>query len=242
MAASAQFSGGIKAGGNYTNVVGDGVGHEYVPGWHVGAFGEYEVSQLLSVQAEIVYSVKGFRAKYSKATPNPLGTLVEDWDVPCKFTYVDVPLMLNIHFGSMGSYIGLGPQLSFLMSAGSDGKLTSTTTFTGPPASSKSTDVTIADSDTKGYSGTDFSFVLGTGAKWDSGIEYCIRAGYGLTNMIDQTIPPTATSFLWYHKAESWHNLVFTVSLGYAFGKQGGGGGGGGDRYGHKYNSRTKHR
>lgn len=222
---------GIKAGGNFTNVMGktgtgDKVtGHQFIPGFHVGILGELDVAETISLQAEAVYSRKGFRDKSSSSTTAGFMTVTSEMNVLYTLSYVDVPLLVNIHFGQMASYIGLGPQLSFLMGAKYDGTITntSTNTATSPPVST-TVDLTFAGNDKTGYSKVDFGAVIGTGSKWDSGIEYCIRAGYGLGNVID---PANSKS------TDIWHNLVFSVSIGYTFGT---GGGGGGDRYGHKYN------
>ena len=227
---------GIKAGGNFTNVVGKSgtgdklSGHKYVPGFHVGILGEIDLAEVLSLQLEAVYSRKGFRDKSSKTTTISSGSVTTETDVLYTISYLDVPLLFNIHFGQMGSYIGLGPQVSFLMGAKYDGHFINTTTNTSTtPPSSVSVDVPFAGNDKTGYSKTDFGVVIGTGSKWDSGIEYCLRAGYGLANVVDQS---ASTS------NEKWNNLVFSVSIGYTFGT---GGGGQGDRYGRKYNSKSKH-
>ena len=227
---------GIKAGGNFTNIVGKSgtgdklSGHQYIPGFHVGALGEIDLAEVVSVQIEAVYSQKGFRDHSSVTIPLSFGNSTTESNVVYKFSYVDVPLLLNIHFGQMGSYIGLGPQVSFLTGVKYDGLLTvTTTTTTTTPPKSSTAEFENAGKDKTGYSKTDFGVVIGTGSKWDSGIEYCLRAGYGLANVVDQS---SSTS------NEKWNNLVFSVSIGYTFGA---GGGGQGDRYGRKYNSKSKH-
>jgi Outer membrane protein beta-barrel domain len=234
---SAQFSAGIKAGGNFTNMIGQNgigdklVGHKFNPGFHVGAIGELDVSEFISFQMEAVYSQKGFKLQSNTSFPPvALGsstmTVTSSTKSIYKFSYVDVPLLLNIHFGQMGSYIGLGPQLSFLAGVKWDGKNTTTTTTVSTGTVSPTTKVdefTDAGNDKSAFSKIDFGAVIGTGSKFVSGIEYCLRAGYGFSNVIN----PSASG-----SNELWHNLVFTVSLGYTFHF----GSGGGDRYGHKYN------
>ena len=225
---------GIKAGGNYTNVIvsdnsassGSSDKHMFVPGFHAGAFGEFDLAQILTLQVEAVYSQKGFKQKFTSSS----STVNITQDVKYTYSYVDVPVMFNIHFGQMGSYIGIGPQVSFLVGAQWDGTKTyAYTNVAPPPLTNTSSSFTISGKDKTGYSKTDFGAVIGTGSKWDSGIEYCIRAGYGLANVID---PSTSSS------TAVWHNLVFSVSIGYSFGI---GGAGHGDRYGHKYNKKPKH-
>jgi len=237
-ASYAQFRAGIKAGGNFTNVMGvDGSGnkaegHKFVPGFHVGAIAQLDVAEFVSLQTEVVYSTKGYKLQKSTSTTISNTTVVQDYNVLNTYSYLDVPFLVNIHFGQMGSYVGLGPQLSFLMGAKWDGKSTNTTTVLNPPnpPQTSSVDVTLSGNDKTGYAKVDFGFVIGTGSKWESGIEYCLRAGYGVTNMLD----PSATA-----NSGVYHNLAFTVSLGYTFGA---GGGGGGDRYGHKYSGKKRRR
>ena len=228
---------GIKAGGNFSNVIGNSSGssttttsesdkHMYVPGFHVGMLGEFDLAEILSLQLEAVYSQKGFKQKFTSSTL----IVTTTQEVKYTYSYIDVPIILNIHFGQMGSYIGFGPQVSFLAGVKWDGTQTNSYSNSAPPPlTNTSTSFTLSGKDNTGYSKTDFGAVIGTGSKWDSGIEYCIRAGYGLANIIDKSSSPSTAV---------WHNLVFSVSIGYTFGT---GGGPGGDRYGHKYNGKSKH-
>lgn len=203
-----QLSGGIRAGGNFTNITGpESKDYKFKPGFHAGAYLEYDFAEKFSFQTEAVYSVKGFRNKYSSTTLN----ITSDYDVLYNLAYIDVPFILNVNFGEMGSYLGIGPQISFLANAKYDGEAS----ISGPSYPAQT--VTIAGSGTDGWNPVDFGVILGTGSKFDSGIEYCLRAGYGLTNVFD---PKQASN------DETYHNLVFSVTLGYAFGETSGSYGG----------------
>lgn len=230
---------GIKAGGNFSNVIasdnsgstsgGSSSGttdkHSYIPGFHAGLFGEIDLGSVASIQLEALYSTKGFMQKYASSS----SYVNVEGETKYTYSYIDVPLLVNIHFGQMASYIGFGPQLSFLSGVKWDGKITNTYTNQAPPPFTNTTS-TFEDSgkDKTGVSKTDFGFVLGTGSKWDSGIEYCIRGGYGLTNIIDQSVSTSN---------DVWHHLVFSVSIGYSFGA---GGGGQKDRYGRSYSRKKR--
>ena len=224
--AFSQLSIGLKAGGNYTNVIGsNSSGNKYRPGFHVGAIFEYEFANYFSFQMEGVYSLKGFRSKANISTsyPKTQTIVIQNFNVLYSYSYIDVPLMLNIHFAGqsdLGSYIGLGPQFSFLAGTKWDGKSTVTTinNATTPP-STVITEVSVAGNNKNGYRKMDFGVVLGFGSKWDSGIEYCIRGGYGLYNMLDPSSMSTVNTW----RDNDWHNLVFSVSLGYMFGRSIGG-------------------
>ena len=199
----AQLSAGIRAGGNYTNIMGpDQKNYKFKPGFHAGIYMEYDFADKLSFQTEAVYSVKGFINKYTTTVLN----ITQDYNVKYNLAYVDVPLLLNINFGEMGSYLGLGPQVSVLVGAKWDGELN----MSGPNYPTQT--LTIAGNNKDGWSPIDFGVVLGTGSKFLSGIEYCLRAGYGLTNVGEQKT----------FASNTYHNLVFTVTLGYAFGETSG--------------------
>ncbi len=209
----AQLSGGVRAGGNFTNILGpNSKDFKFKPGFHAGAYMEYDFATHLSFQAEGVYSVKGYRQKYTRTTNIMISTISEDVNVLYSLSYIDVPLILNINFGSMGSYIGFGPQVSFLVSAKWDGENSTTTTFTNPPRS-VSTTSTVSGVGTDGLNPVDFGVIFGLGSKFENGMEYCLRGGYGLTNVFD---PHQAAT------SEVYHNLVLSATIGYAFGQTSG--------------------
>lgn len=217
----AQVKGGIKLGGNYTNIIGpNSSDYKFKPGFHAGAFVEYDINNSLFVQGEVDYSLKGFLGKTTTTIINSTTTIKGTYNL----AYIDIPLMLNIHFGDWGSYVGIGPQLSVLASSKWDEEHTIYSSKPSPTTTTFSFSGTNSD----GWNKIDVGLVFGVGTKFDSGFEYSLRAGYGLTNVFD---PATASKYSFELPSDSYHNLVFSISLGYAFG----GGGGGGDRYGHKY-------
>lgn len=207
----AQVMLGIKAGGNFTNIIQqDNDDAKFKPGFHVGALLQYDFSESFSFQPELVYSVKGYKYKSSSTILNT----TTDYVGVQNLSYLDIPLQFNINFGEMGSYIGIGPQISLLMAARYDEEIT----ISSPSGTSNFTD----GGDNKDFwNGVDLGVVFGLGSKFASGIEYNLRAAYGLTNAVH---PDYATD-------KSVHNLCLSVSLGYMFDL----GGGGKDRYGKKY-------
>lgn len=223
---------GIKAGGNFANVIGadnskSGTAdkHTFIPGFHAGIFGELDMGQVVSLQVEACYSTKGFKQKYTSSSLIVNTTQ----DVQYTYSYIDVPFLVNLHFGSFGGYYQLGPQVSFLSGVKWDGDITNQyTNMAPPPLTNTSQTFTFSGKDKDGYSKTDFGLVMGFGAKWESGIEYCLRGAYGVTNVIDQSVSTSDAV---------WHNLVFSVSIGYAFNA---GGGGQKDRYGRSYNKKKR--
>lgn len=215
----AQLSGGIRAGGNFTNIIGpESKAYKFKPGFHVGAYMEYDFAEKLSFQTEAVYSVKGYKYKFTTVSPpTPSASFETVYDALHSLSYLDIPFLLNINFGQMGSYVGLGPQISILLSTKTDGEISTTTTYNTTPPTTQNTTLTLPNDDTKSFAPVDFGVVIGTGSKFYSGIEYCLRAGYGLTNVFVPKYPLYSQS-----SSEPYHNLVFTVTLGYAFGKTSG--------------------
>ena len=228
--AHAQLSGGIRAGGNYTNILvpSNQKYYKFKPGFHAGAYMEYDFTEKLSFQTEVVYSKKGCDYKYSNSSSLIIAgqptTITTDYKVRYDLAYIDVPFLLNINFGEMGSYIGLGPQVSFLVSSRSEGEITNT--ISNPYSVSTFTYPSNKDI----WNKVDFGAVIGTGSKFASGIEYCIRAGYGLTSPVVFYKSSGVSS------DEKYHHLVFTISLGYAFGQTSGSYVSGG-----KYSKRRRH-
>src|SRR5689334_3832475 len=67
----AQYSAGIKAGGNFTNVLtsDETRKHKFIPGFHVGLLAQLDISEIVSLQTEAVYSVKGFKLESNVSSP-----------------------------------------------------------------------------------------------------------------------------------------------------------------------------
>ena len=221
----AQLYFGPRAGFNYTNVLCKGnKNYKFKPGYQGGLFVEYDLSTALSLQAEVNYSLKGFRHKYSKSTKFLTSTVTEDVDVRYDLAYIDLPLQVNIKFGA--AYIGLGPQISWLASAKWDGEATNTTAMNNPPSTTVYS-LTIAGKDKDPYRPLDFGFVIGGGVKIFNGFEYGLRAGYGLANVNN----PNHTS-----TTEKLHNLVISAVVGYGFGRSSSG-----NNLGSNYRKKKRH-
>lgn len=96
-AMQAQF--GIKGGVNFSNFRGDASDDFNVStNWHLGVVYETEITNFLSFQPELLYSVMG----------------AENDDRDYKLGYFSVPLMLKI-YPTEGFNIQLGPQLGMLV-------------------------------------------------------------------------------------------------------------------------------
>ncbi|UOB18027.1 porin family protein [Abyssalbus ytuae] len=157
---------GIKAGGNYSNLMGDSRETGKF-GFHVGAIAEIQITGNMFFQAEVLYSLQG--AKYD---------IVEEtleYDRKVDLHYLNVPLMAKIYLNGYddGWFFEVGPQVGFLVFA----KETVDGTLNGEPIyeEAKVTDF---------YSATDLYGSFGVGYKpFDSDFFISARYNLGLTDV-----------------------------------------------------------
>jgi len=107
-AASAQFKGGLKAGVNLSSSkweAGDGAFSESYSGtsFHVGAYGNFALSDAISIQPELLYNniVHGTKA---------------DFGDDITTTYLSIPVMFVYGFADNKFNVQAGPQLGILLS------------------------------------------------------------------------------------------------------------------------------
>ncbi|MBF9236462.1 PorT family protein [Hymenobacter sp. BT683] len=103
-AASAQeIRFGVKAGANYSSITANNTdGVESKIGLHAGALANFALSDLISIQPEVLYSQKGYQSE-------------EYNDIKYKINYIDVPLLVKVNAG--GLFFEGGPQVGFLAGA-----------------------------------------------------------------------------------------------------------------------------
>jgi hypothetical protein len=102
-AASAQASFGIKAGGSLTNFTGSDVSNSSNKfGFHGGLLANLAFSDALSIQPEVLFSMKGAQEEANSSNKVNLN-------------YIDVPVMLQ--YNADGLFFEAGPQVGFLASA-----------------------------------------------------------------------------------------------------------------------------
>jgi len=104
--ANAQIQFGLKVGANFATVTGsDATGAKSTIGFNGGVMGKIPLTDMLSLQPEIVYSGQG-----AKADDGSGGTAT------VHLNYINVPVLLTYTL-SEGVFFQLGPQVGFLMSA-----------------------------------------------------------------------------------------------------------------------------
>jgi hypothetical protein len=178
--AQVQFAVGLKAGPNFAKLdVNSDVNANYKnrTGWHGGAFVLIKATKF-GVQPELLFSKQG-----SKFTVNST-------DYESNFDYISIPVMLKLYTVA-GINLQIGPQISFLSSAG--GTAIQNTSGTAS-AISASKDL---------YKSSDLSAAFGVG--WDLPFGLMIDARYNLGLSKIQDNP----------NLESTKNQVIRVSVGY---------------------------
>ncbi|HEX8350149.1 MAG TPA: porin family protein, partial [Hymenobacter sp.] len=103
-AASAQdIRFGAKVGVNYSTITADDTeGIESKIGLQAGGLVNFGLSDLISIQPEVLYSQKGYQSE-------------EDSDFKVKLNYIDIPVMVKVNAG--GLFFEGGPQVGILASA-----------------------------------------------------------------------------------------------------------------------------
>uniref|UniRef100_UPI00404928FC porin family protein n=1 Tax=Flavobacterium sp. TaxID=239 RepID=UPI00404928FC len=100
---------GAKASLNLANIVGDDAGDANTRvGYAVGVFAEFELTEKLSIQPEILYSAQGSKSDFSLSGFN--------FDVTMKLAYINLPVMFKYKVADKFS-LEAGPYVGFLTSA-----------------------------------------------------------------------------------------------------------------------------
>jgi hypothetical protein len=194
---------GFKVGGNASNIIGDNEIQGMKFAMHVGAVAEIQVSDLFSIQPELLFSIQGSEKKlnanlvqdneYIMVNGHYVSLPIKDYDniddVKLKNNnyYISLPIMVK-YFVSEFISIDLGPQISYL-------------TFAQISNGSKEwTDV--KDS----YNALDYGVNLGASYEMDNGMNINIRYNYNFANVYKSD----------YFDLKA-NNTNIQVSLGYKF-------------------------
>ena len=118
--AHAQLSFGVKAGANFSTIskidfssIGPGgkvisglFESKYMPGYHVGLYTRYNLSPAMGVQAELLYSMMGYKIT---------SPLVADASIKTQLHYLTLPVLFRYTLPNIGLYAELGPQAGFFL-------------------------------------------------------------------------------------------------------------------------------
>jgi hypothetical protein len=125
-AGDSQSSYGLRLGLNFSNVYDITPDYDWKTGFVFGLFMDYKVNRYLSVQPEILYSMKGYEAdiEYRDMEGNPFYYPIGDRDL----SYLEIPILMkfNIRPGQLTrTYFSVGPYLAFLLDAEIDDRYSS---------------------------------------------------------------------------------------------------------------------
>lgn len=162
MAMNAQVKFGIKANANLSKFSGSDakmgdISPKFKVGFIGGGLANISISEILSVQPELLYSMEGSQYKEG------------DNKITYKTDYVNLPVMVQYN-NPLGFYVETGPQVGFLVSA---------------KAKSKAGDLEESEDVKDSFKSINFSWGLGLGYKLSNGLGIGARYNYGLLNVID---------------------------------------------------------
>lgn len=207
------MSGGPKAGVNISNFMGDSLDdNKFKVGFNLGGFVNYGFSDNLSIQGEILFSSKGAKFKTHSESTILGTTTISDGNETVNINYMDIPVLFQYKLET-GSYFNVGIQPSFAISIKDSWEYTytsgsTTQTFSG----------TKTDKDSLNLQSMDIGALIGTGYQSESGLNFCLRAGFGFTNVFDDESSTADDDYI-------EKNLCLQASIGWAFGDTGGRGG-----------------
>lgn len=181
---------GPKIGVNIANVTGsDAKDTKTKTGFSIGGAVDYSFTDLISVQPELLYTMKGFNDEDNK---------------PVNVNYLEIPILAKFSFltGSVHPAVYVGPAVALLLSADFDGK---SEVPVGPGQTIKVSDL---------INGTDFGIVLGAGADIAVGsgkITADLRYELGLTTIATSKWQNQEG------KTADVKNSVISLNVGYLF-------------------------
>lgn len=189
---------GVKAGPQIANLNGDvlydGLDKSSKFGFHAGVYANIKFGgDQFAFQPELLFSTQGAKidGKFSETLIGE--TINYDADIKYNLTYLNVPLMVK-WYAYEGFNVEFGPQVGFNMSGKVKGDMT---------ASALGITETVSfDDDIEDIETIDFGLNIGAGYELESGLNFGIRYGLGLTEIGKNGGPK---------------NSVFSLSVGYAF-------------------------
>jgi opacity protein-like surface antigen len=157
---------GVKGGVNFATLTGDtdNLDLKSKVGFHVGGFVAIKLSNKITIQPEVLYSLQGSKANNIE---QDIDGTVYNADVDFNFSYVNIPVMLK-YYAAEKFNIEVGPQLGFLTSA----KVKATV------------DGNSAEEDIKDqFESLDFGLNFGAGYDFTENLSANVRYNLGLTNI-----------------------------------------------------------
>lgn len=201
---------GAKTGLNLSSLSGI-EGSKMTTGFHAGVMTEFKLTDMISLQPELLYSTQGGDAMKTL----DLIVAKSDFETKIRSSYINLPIMGKFYVAE-GLSLEFGPQVGFLMSSKADIESKISTGFLGGIKTNIPTERDLKESSNT----IDFALNAGLGYKLDSGLYFSARYNFGLTPTIKENIavntinPIPAYTVV---SADDGKNGVIQVSIGYFF-------------------------
>ena len=139
---------GVKVGLNSASTGGKDASSQSITSFNAGFFASLNVIGLLSLQPELLYTMKGYKVEYPvplQIGPIPFGSGL----LTAKISYLEIPVLLKLNtssFRPLWPNIFVGPELAFKLSSKA---------ISGSPSS---------EQNLQNINSTDFGIVFGAGS------------------------------------------------------------------------------
>lgn len=163
---------GVKAGANLSNLSGDLVNQDQYKnrfGFQGGVMVNFGLSDIISIQPEVLYSQKGF--KYADQQFTILGNTYRNTG-NVRYDYLDVPILVRVR--AAGIFFEVGPQYSYLMNVSTD----RTRTYNGTVVSNAGS----GTSDLSNVQRNELGYVGGLGYQASNGVMLGVRYSGAFTD------------------------------------------------------------
>ncbi|TXK36671.1 PorT family protein [Pontibacter qinzhouensis] len=190
---------GIRGGANISNLSGDLQNEDLFRnkiGFHAGATLNFTViGNFLSIQPELLYSVKGFRYD------DDITILNRRYEGSVNYNYLDLPVLARIKAGPL--YFEAGPQASYLLSVNNKTK-----TFVNNELQSTQ----VSKGSKEGLSDFEVGYAAGIGLAAANGISVGLRYNGSFTDFVKEDVNFGGS-------ADNARHSVIMLTLGYSFGR-----------------------
>ena len=204
---------GISGGANLGNLTGtDSKNFGYKFGFSAGVVANFGVSDMFSVQPEVLYSQKGFNTSDVKFSTTATGTQTQA-TVKQTLHYIDIPILLKINTGDAGKglFFELGPQLSLLAGSHtfSDDASLANQQYAYFTSNANSPVAVRLGKGKDGLNNAVIGYVGGLGYQLTSGLGFGLRYTGDFSQVYKDSSSPVAPNV---------HNGVFQFQVHYLFG------------------------
>ena len=190
---------GVKAGYNYSTFSGDTSSLstiEGLSGFYIGGLVELPISNVLSIQPELIFSRQGVALRQGLEKS---GIRIEINNADIRLDYLNIPVMAKVNLGPL--FLQGGVQFGFLVSKPKVNRLTNTSLFP------------LLDKDS--YNSFDFGVGAGLGFNLNRRLFVEARYTHSLTNVFDPNDNLFKTSLI--SNDNNFKNAVLSVGLGIKF-------------------------